>query len=100
MFEKLPRPSGRARRLAGTVSAAILLIGLSACQTSGPSDITGSLGETAEATPAPADPRRDIATYHERVRANPKDTDAALKYARAMRATGQRAQAVAVRSRR
>ncbi|MCP1844387.1 Flp pilus assembly protein TadD [Bradyrhizobium sp. USDA 4524] len=96
MFEKFPRPSGRARRLAGTVSAAILLIGLSACQTSGPSDITGSLGDTAEATPAPADPRRDIATYHERVRANPKDTDAALKYARALRATGQRAQAVAV----
>lgn len=83
-------------RLAGSASAALLLIGLSACQTSGPSDITGSLGDTAESTPAPADPRRDIATYHERVRANPKDTDAALKYARALRATGQRAQAVAV----
>jgi len=83
-------------RLAGSVSAGILLIGLSACQTSGPSDITWSLGDTAESTPAPADPRRDIATYHERVRANPKDTDSALKYARALRATGQRAQAVAV----
>ena len=43
-------------RLAGSASAALLLIGLSACQTSGPSDITGSLGDTAEATPAPADP--------------------------------------------
>ncbi|WP_246787586.1 tetratricopeptide repeat protein [Bradyrhizobium sp. CCBAU 53421] len=96
MSEKLPRPPGRMHRLAGSVSAVILLIGLSACQTAGPSDITGSIGDTAEATPAPADPRRDIATYHERVRANPKDTDAALKYARALRATGQRAQAVAV----
>lgn len=96
MSEKLSRPIGRARWFAGSVSAAILLIGLSACQTSGPSDITGSLGDTAEATPAPADPRRDIATYQERVRSNPKDVDAALKYARALRATGQRAQAVAV----
>lgn len=80
MSEKLARPLGRMHRLAGSAAAVILLIGLSACQTSGPSDITGSLGDTAEATPAPVDPRRDIATYHERVRANPKDTDAALKY--------------------
>src|SRR5882724_9321561 len=96
MSEKSPRRSGRVSHLAGTVSAAILLIGLSACQTSGPSDITGSLGETAEPGQASADPRRDIDTYRDRVRANPKDADAALKYARALRATGQRAQAVAV----
>ncbi|QPF81733.1 tetratricopeptide repeat protein [Bradyrhizobium genosp. L] len=96
MSEKSFRPKGRAHRLAGSLSAAILLIGLSACQTSGPSDITGSLGDTVEQGEAPVDPRRDIETYHERLRANPKDADAALKYARALRATGQRAQAVAV----
>ncbi|MBR0871286.1 tetratricopeptide repeat protein [Bradyrhizobium tropiciagri] len=95
MLQKSFRAPGRVSRLAGTVSAAILLIGLSACQTSGP-DITGSLGEPAETAQASADPRRDIESYHERVRANPKDADAALKYARALRATGQRAQAVAV----
>jgi Flp pilus assembly protein TadD len=77
-------------------SAAILLIGLSACQTSGPSDITGSLGDKAESGQASADPRSDIDTYRDRVRANPKDVDAALKYAKALRATGQRAQAVAM----
>ncbi|MCC8940875.1 tetratricopeptide repeat protein [Bradyrhizobium sp. Arg68] len=96
MPEKSFRPKGRARRFAGTMSAAILLIGLSACQTSGPSDITGSLGDMAEPSPAPSDVRRDIEAYHERVRANPKDVDATLKYSRALRATGQRAQAVAV----
>lgn len=96
MSEKSSRPISRAHRLAGSLSAAVLLIGLAACQTSGPSDITGSLGDTAEQGEAPADPRRDIETYRERARANPKDADASLKYARALRATGQRAQAVAV----
>ncbi len=94
---KSSRQFSRASRLAGTVSSAILLIGLAACQTSGPSpDITGSLGDTAESSRASADPRRDLETYRERARANPKDADAALQYAKALRATGQRAQAVAV----
>ncbi|MEN3351294.1 MAG: hypothetical protein V7632_4929 [Bradyrhizobium sp.] len=95
MPEKPSRPKGRARRFAAAMSAAMLLIGLSACQTSGP-DITGSLGDMAEPSPAPSDPRREIEAYQERVRANPKDIDAHLRYARALRATGQRAQAVAV----
>ncbi|MFB9267397.1 tetratricopeptide repeat protein [Bradyrhizobium erythrophlei] len=93
---KSSRQFSRASRLAGTVSSAILLIGLAACQTSGPSDITGSLGDKAESSATSADPRRDLDTYRERVRANPKDADAALQYAKGLRATGQRAQAVAV----
>jgi Flp pilus assembly protein TadD len=68
---------------------------LSGCQTSAISDITGSLGDKVETSRA-ADPRRDVESYHERYRANPKDVDAALKYAKALRASGQRAQAVAV----
>ncbi len=58
-------------------------------------DITGSLGAKAEATPE-ADPHRTAEVYGERFRANPKDPDAALKYGQALRAIGQRAQAVAV----
>ena len=54
----------------------------------------------AEASPNPvrpdADPRRSVEVYGERYRANPKDADAALRYGQALRATGQRAQAVAV----
>jgi Flp pilus assembly protein TadD len=84
-----------ARHLASIVSSAILVLGLCSCQTDGASDITGSLGEKAEASRA-ADPRRDLDSYGDRYRANPGDADAALQYAKALRATGQRSQAVAV----
>ena len=73
----------------------ILALGLAGCQTSGLSDITGSLGEKAETARA-ADPRRDVELSQERYRANPKDADAALQYGKALRATGQQSQAVAV----
>jgi Flp pilus assembly protein TadD len=96
MFQKSLRQKSRASRLASVASAAILLIGLSACQTSGPSDITGSLGDKPDSSQAGADPRSDLETYRERVHANPKDVDATLTYAKALRATGQRAQAVAM----
>jgi Flp pilus assembly protein TadD len=58
-------------------------------------DITGSVGAKAEARPD-ADPRRMTEAYGERYRTYPKDPDAALRYGQALRATGQRAQAVAV----
>ena len=86
---------GSARRLASIVSSAILVLGLCSCQTDGGPDITGSLGEKAEAGRA-ADPRRELDSYGDRFRANPKDADAAVQYAKALRATGQRSQAVAV----
>ena len=76
-------------------SSAILASVLCGCQTAGTSDITGSLGDKAETSRA-ADPRRDLELSHERYRANPKDVDAALQYAKALRASGQQAQAVAV----
>jgi Flp pilus assembly protein TadD len=94
MFQKLLQPSEFARLLACTASSAILAMGLAGCQLTA-SDITGSLGEKAE-TSRSADPRRDLETYQERYRANPKDADAALQYGRALRATGQKSQAVAV----
>jgi Flp pilus assembly protein TadD len=83
-----------ARRLAST-AAAILAVGLCSCQTAGPSDITGSLGEKAQAS-RPADPQREVELYRDRFRANPRDADAALQYGKALRASGQRSQAVAV----
>ena len=85
--------SSVARLLASTAIAAILAVGLGGCQTM--SDITGSISSKSDASPDP-DPRRTAETYGERYRANPKDADAALKYGQALRATGQRAQAVAV----
>jgi Flp pilus assembly protein TadD len=93
MFQKLPHPY-RAARLLACTSTLILALGLGSCQTSGLSDITGSIDEKAAA--AAGDPRRDVDLYQERYRANPKDADAALRYGKALRATGQRSQAVAV----
>lgn len=88
-----------ARFLTSTASFAILVLGLCSCQTVGTSDInediTGALGEKTEASSA-ASPQRDIEAYRERFRANPKDDQAALQYAKALRASGQRSQAVAV----
>jgi Flp pilus assembly protein TadD len=84
-----------ARVLASTAASAIVALGLCSCQRASLSDITGSLGEKTEASRA-ADPRGEVEIYRDRFRANPKDADTALKYAKALRATGQRSQAVAV----
>ncbi|TKW77777.1 MAG: hypothetical protein DI543_13890, partial [Bradyrhizobium icense] len=94
MSVKLPRTSDLVRRLAPVAASVILAVGLWGCQTSGPSDITGSLGEKAEARAS--DPRRDLETYRDRFKANPKDSEAALRYGKALRSIGQKAQAVAV----
>ena len=85
--------SSVARFLASVATAAILAVGLGGCQTM--SDITGSISPKSDASPDP-DPRRSAEAYGERYRTNPKDADAALKYGQALRATGQRTQAVAV----
>src|SRR5436305_11783530 len=86
--------SSLARLLTSVAVSAMLAAGLGGCQTM--ADITGSIASSkAEAAPD-ADPRRAAEAYGERYRANPKDADAALRYGQALRATGQRSQAVAV----
>jgi Flp pilus assembly protein TadD len=92
MYPSLPRPSGLARLCAVTGASAVLLLGLCSCQTDGLSDITGSLGEKTEKS----SPAKSLEFYRDRHRANPNDTEAALNYGKALRASGQRAQAVAV----
>src|SRR6202521_2030943 len=84
-----------ARLLASTASSALLVLGLCSCQTDGMSDITGSLGEKTEKGRA-GEPVRGVEFYRDRSRANPEDADAALQYGKALRAAGQRSQAVAV----
>jgi Flp pilus assembly protein TadD len=84
-----------ARLLASAAVTAILSAGLGGCQTM--SDITGSITSKAEPAPNPGvDPRTKLDAYGERYRANPRDAEAALTYGQALRATGQRSQAVAV----
>src|SRR6201991_3785269 len=93
MRPEFSRKSSLIGRLA-PAACVILAVGLAGCQTSGPGDITGSLGEKAEAKAA--DPRPHPCTYRGRVQANPKDSEAARQYGKALRATGQKSQAVAV----
>jgi Flp pilus assembly protein TadD len=91
------QPPSLARLLASAAVTTILAVGLGGCQTM--SDITGSISSKAEASPGPspaADARRSVDVYGERYRADPKNADAALAYGQALRATGQRPQAVAV----
>src|ERR1700687_693614 len=85
--------SSLARLLSSAAVTAILAAGLGGCQTM--SDITGSITSKAEVSPN-ADPRNAVEAYGARYRANPRDADAALAYGQALRATGQRSQAVAV----
>ena len=88
-------PSSVARLLASAAALAVLAVAVAGCQTVGMSDITGSLGGKAEMRPD-ADPKSAADAYGERYRANPKDAEAALRYGQALRASGQRSQAVAV----
>jgi Flp pilus assembly protein TadD len=102
MFPQFPKQGRNKRLVVTSLSSAVLLVCLCSCQTTQP-DITGSLGDTGPAAShsdpkgdSRGDPRGEINAYRDRFRANPKDPDTALSYARALRAAGERAQAVAV----
>jgi Flp pilus assembly protein TadD len=86
------RQSSLARFLVSAALTAILAAGLGGCQTM--SDVTGSI--TKPDASSDADPHRAAEAYGERYRANPKDPEAAIAYGQALRAAGQRAQAVAM----
>jgi Flp pilus assembly protein TadD len=86
---------GLARFVASAVLSAVLLFVLCSCQTDGLSDITGSLSQRADKS-QPVEASRGLDYYRDRSRANPQDAEVALQYGKALRAAGQRAQAVAV----
>jgi Flp pilus assembly protein TadD len=79
-----------------TAVAIFLALGLAGCQTTSPSDVTGSLAPRPEPAASAPNPQRDIEIYGDRFRANSKDADAALRYGQALRLNGQRQQAAAV----
>jgi Flp pilus assembly protein TadD len=86
------KPVGFTKFRAVATLSVILFLGLCSCQTDGVSDITGSLGDRAEKAAS----AKSLEFYRDRHRANPDDADTALAYAKALRAAGQRSQAVAV----
>jgi Flp pilus assembly protein TadD len=89
VFAFLIRPAGFWRRLA---LACLLALPSAGCLTRSKSSVAASSG----ATPTQEDWRRSAQAWGARFEANPADQQAALYYARALRATEQRAQAVAV----
>jgi Flp pilus assembly protein TadD len=86
------------RLLASAAIVGAIATATAGCQTTHGTDTTGSLN----AAPAAPDDRSDAAwqsdleAYGQKYRDNPSDLNVALHYAQALRATGQRAQAVAV----
>lgn len=82
----------KTRLLAGTAVAAALMLG--GCQNA---QIVAATGSVAEAAPrAETDWRQEAQVWGDRYRKNPADAEAGVRYAQALRSTGQRTQAVAV----
>jgi Flp pilus assembly protein TadD len=85
------------RRFAPVVLAVVLAVTVAACQTTQPMEATGSIGAApASQSGATTDWKRSADAWGERYHSNPRDADAAVNYAAALRGNGQRAQAVAV----
>jgi Flp pilus assembly protein TadD len=82
------------RLLASATLVAAIAAATAGCQTT-QSGQPGTLA-LAPADRPDADWQRDVAVYGPQYRANPKNVEVALRYAQALRATGQRAQAAAV----
>ena len=89
-----PRTVRAAHLLASVAVAALLALSAAGCTTTG-NDTTGSIGAT-DTPRTDADWRRSRELWGTRYRENQADADVAMAYARALRATDQRAQAVAV----
>jgi Flp pilus assembly protein TadD len=93
-----PNRFSSARFLASASLLAVVAAAAAGCQTISPTaDTTGALPAAAAAAGSPdAAWRRDVDAYGAQYHADPTKVDVALHYAQALRATGQRAQAVAV----
>lgn len=92
------RPAFPSARMAGVsrlVMAAALATSLGACAQQPRPEVTGSIG-AVPVQMSDAEWRQQADTLAARYRAEPNDANAAIAYARALRATGQRAQATAV----
>ncbi len=89
-----PQSVRAAHLLASAAVVAVFALSAAGCKTTG-DDVTGSIG-ASNAPRSEADWRGSLDALGARYRANPGDAQAAMDYARALRATEQRAQAVAV----
>ena len=89
-----PLQSCRVNAVLRAALVVVVAFGVAACKTTRPDDVTGSIGPTAARN---SDPNRgELDRLGALYRANPKDAQTAIAYARILRVNGQRAQAVAV----
>jgi Flp pilus assembly protein TadD len=84
-----------ARLLASASLIAAIAVAAAGCQTTQTAGTTGSVA-LAPTNQPDADWRRDLEVYGQEYRSDPAKVGPALRYAQALRATAQRAQAVAV----
>ena len=84
------------RLLASAAVATVMGLTAGGCSNIGGHDTTGSIGQAGSAAVAEANSRKSLDTLAARYRDNPGDANAAIAYASALRASDQRAQAVAV----
>jgi Flp pilus assembly protein TadD len=85
-----------ANLLASAALTVILALSAGGCSNIGARETTGSVSAADTASPGSDEFRRSLETLGDRYRQNPNDADVAIAYARALRATDQRVQAVAV----
>jgi Flp pilus assembly protein TadD len=83
------------RLLVSTAFLATFSLAAAGCQTTQTAETTGSLPIAAPDS-ATADPHSEAEVYGQQYRKDPGNADLAVRYAQALRASGQRAQAVAV----
>ena len=83
------------RRVRWLTAVALIAGALAGCKTTGSVDTTGSIAPSPAAR-SEAEWRSEAQALGEKFRADPRNPDAAIRYARALRATGQRTQAAAV----
>jgi Flp pilus assembly protein TadD len=93
LMRSMHRPS--ARLLASTALAVAIAMASAGCSTTPSLDATGSIA-SAPTPRTEAEWRREMEVMGQRYRADPRDVEAAMRYAQALRAIGQRAQASAV----
>ena len=93
-----PTRSRFARLLSSAAIIGVLGVATAACQTTQTTQSTDTTGSIVLTPPTVTedDWRRDIQIYGPQYRADPSNVAIGLRYAQALRATGQSAQAVAI----
>ena len=92
----MPLNTSAVRLFASAAVATVLGLSAGGCSNIAGHDTTGSIGQAGAAAGAESDSRKSLDALAAHYRNNPGDANAAIAYASALRASDQRAQAVAV----